>query len=255
MQISKLRLGFLLAAVSAISIIAVFLLPPIPQDDSFHDFADKRTIFSIEHFWNVVSNLLFLFIGIVAMLRLWKNKLVLMEALKPAYYLFFIGVLLIGFGSAWYHHHPDNRTLAWDRLPMTIAFMSLLNIALAEFVNLKAAKASLIPFILIGVCSIAWWQYGEYHQHGDLRLYVLVQFLPILLITTMFLFGRCIYITWGYLALFFCYLLAKITEHFDFVIFKLSGGLIAGHLVKHIITAIGLWLFLVYLQKRRPSAN
>jgi hypothetical protein len=44
----------------------------------------------------------------------------------------------------------------------------------------------------------------------------------------------------------------KTGEHFDADIYKLTGGLIAGHFLKHIITAIGLWFFLLYLQKRKP---
>jgi hypothetical protein len=33
-------------------------LPPIAQDQSYHDFADQRTILGIPHFWHVVSTCL-----------------------------------------------------------------------------------------------------------------------------------------------------------------------------------------------------
>jgi len=73
-----------------------------------------------------------------------------------------------------------------------------------------------------------------------------------LLLVLLFLFGHTVYNTkWGYLILFGAYALAKLAEHFDAAIYKLTGGAMAGHFFKHIITAIGLWLFLVYLEKRK----
>lgn len=252
MKLPESKLKLLLVVVALICSTAVFFLEPIPQDNSFHHFADTRNIFSIENFWNVVSNIFFLVIGVAGVQRLLLNKVMLVKETKTAYYIFFTAVLLIAVGSAWYHYHPGNGTLVWDRLPMTMAFMSLLSIALAEFVNITAGRAGLILFLLIGIGSIAWWQYGELHHHGDLRPYALVQFLPIILLTLLFLFGHSVFNKWGYIALFVCYLLAKLTEHFDVAIFNLTHGQIAGHLAKHLLTAIGLWLFLLYLQKRKP---
>lgn len=252
MKLSIPALKFLLVTVTVVSSIVLFFCKPIPQDESFHHFADIRSMFFINNCCNVLSNLLFLFVGITALQKLWRNKLVLVTQIKAAYYIFFTGVLLVAFGSAWYHYNPSNTTLVWDRLPMTIAFMSLLSITLAEFVSVTAGRIGLIPFLLTGVFSIAWWQYGEMHNNGDLRLYALVQYLPILLLVLLFLFGHAAYnIKWGYLTLFGAYVLAKLAEHFDAGIYQLTNGLMAGHFFKHIITAIGLWLFLVFLQKRK----
>ena len=39
--------------------------------------------------------------------------------------IYFSGVALVALGSAYYHEDPENETLFWDRLPMTIAFMAL----------------------------------------------------------------------------------------------------------------------------------
>jgi hypothetical protein len=252
MKLPKSKLKLLLVVVSLVCIIAVFFLKPIPQDNNFHHFADTRNIFTIENFWNVASNLFFLLIGVAGVQKLRLNKLILVKEIKAAYYIFFIAVMLVAVGSAWYHYHPGNDTLVWDRLPMTMAFMSLLSIALVEFVSVTIGRIGLIPFLLAGIGSIAWWQYGELHHHGDLRPYALVQFLPIILLTLLFLFGEPVFNRWGYIALFVCYLLAKLAEHFDVAIYNLTSGLIAGHLIKHIITAVGLWLFLLYLQKRKP---
>jgi hypothetical protein len=138
---------------------------------------------------------------------------------------------------------------------MTIAFMSLLSFALAEFVSVNAGRRGLVPFLLTGIFSIAYWLYGELHHNGDLRLYALVQFLPILLLLLLLVFGRSTYNTqWGYWALFTAYIIAKLAEHFDVGIYQLTGELMAGHLLKHLLSALGLWLFLLYLQKRKAAS-
>ena len=35
-----------------------------------------------------------------------------------AYYIFFTDILLVAFGSAWYHYNPNNTSLVWDRQAM-----------------------------------------------------------------------------------------------------------------------------------------
>jgi hypothetical protein len=38
----------------------------------------------------------------------------------PATIVLFSGILLTGFGSSYYHWNPNDDTLFWDRLPMTL---------------------------------------------------------------------------------------------------------------------------------------
>jgi hypothetical protein len=35
--------------------------------------------------------------------------------------LFFAGVTAVGVGSTYYHLNPDNATLVWDRLPVSLS--------------------------------------------------------------------------------------------------------------------------------------
>ena len=49
--------------VMVISLGGLLLLPRIPQDQSYHQFVDQRTIFGIPNFWNVVSNFAFPAVG------------------------------------------------------------------------------------------------------------------------------------------------------------------------------------------------
>jgi hypothetical protein len=39
------------------SLVALLPLPPLLQDQAYHQFADQRELFGIPNFWNVVSNL------------------------------------------------------------------------------------------------------------------------------------------------------------------------------------------------------
>lgn len=232
----------------------MYFVNPIPQPEAFHQFADIRYIFSVANFWNVISNTVFFLIGVTALQKLVSNKLIIVAEVKEAYYSFFMGVLLVAFGSAYYHYQPNNFTLVWDRLPMTIAFMSLLSIALAEMLSVNAGRRGLNPFLGTGIFSIAFWQYGELHDYGDLRLYALVQFLPILLLLLLLLFGQRRFTTqWGYWALLAAYILAKLAEHFDAAIYTITGELMAGHLLKPLLSAFGLWFFLLYLGKRKQA--
>jgi hypothetical protein len=70
-----------------VSLGGLLLLPPIPQDQSYHQFADQRTMFGIPNFWNVVSNLPFLAVG-AAGLRRFRDD--------PATIVLFLGFFLTG---------------------------------------------------------------------------------------------------------------------------------------------------------------
>jgi hypothetical protein len=78
----------------AASLAALLLLPPTPQDQSYHRFADGRTLLGIPNFWNVVSNLPFIAVGAVGLRQFYRH---------PETLMLFLGVFLTGFGSSYYH--------------------------------------------------------------------------------------------------------------------------------------------------------
>jgi hypothetical protein len=82
-----------------------------------------------------------------------------------------MGLILVAAGSSYYHWNPNNQTLVWDRLPMTICFMSLFVALLGEHISFQYEKIILPASLLLGVFSVIYWQYT-----GDLRFYGLVQF-------------------------------------------------------------------------------
>ena len=154
----------LLIALSAILIVAVFFIEPIPQDPSYHAFADTRSLLEIPNFWNVVSNIPFLMVGGAGLYYLIsQNHPGLLPDLSMAYVVFFAGIFLTGIGSAYYHYAPANRTLVWDRLPMTLGFMGFVAIIIGEHISVPVAKRLLIPLLIVGAGSVLYWAITEAH--------------------------------------------------------------------------------------------
>lgn len=245
--------GRTLLAFIVFAIIMVFaFVEPFPQPQSYHQFADTRTLLGIPNFWNVVSNTLFLVPGIAGLWILGSGDHPgIVPALNPAYHVLFAGVLLTAFGSAWFHLAPDNNTLFWDRLPMTVAFMSLVAIIVGEHISETLGRWLLWPLLLIGAISVIYWDYSEARNAGDLRLYGVVQFLPMLLIPIILLSYESVFDRTSFIwILFLLYALAKVCEQLDVVLYDM-GGIISGHSIKHICAAVGPIVLLYGGTKRR----
>jgi hypothetical protein len=242
----------LLTLIGCLVILPAFFIDPIAQDPQYHQFADQRNYLSVPNTWNVASNLLFAMVGVAGIFLLSvRRSLVIIDSLYPAYFVFFAALVFIAPGSAYYHWSPDNQSLFWDRLPMTLAFMSFFTIILGERVSRQLARWAFLPLLIVGFVSIVYWAITEQAGSGDLRPYVLVQFLPILMIPLILLifapgFNRDGYL-WAFLA---CYLVAKIFEGFDSQIFQWLSQL-SGHSLKHVTASVGCLIFLQYLRLRR----
>lgn len=220
------------------SLAGLLLLPPIAQSQHYHDFADQRTIFGVPHFWNVVSNLPFIVIGAAGLRQSRRD---------PAIVALFLGILLTGFGSTYYHLNPNDSTLFWDRLPMAISFMAILAIAIEERVDAKAGAILLWPLIAIGVFSLLLWRWT-----GDLRLYGWVQFFPAIALLLLFLLSPPKYSdTSFWLIAAALYALAKVFEFYDKVIYS-AGSIVSGHTLKHLAAAAACLVILKYFQRRKP---
>lgn len=250
--IKKEKLGIvLIVAIALAAIVALLLQNPIGQDPNYHGFSDARKIFSILNFWNVVSNVPFLVVGLFGLYKiLVSGNLTIKNELKAAYILLFFGVMLVAFGSGYYHLSPNNQTLVWDRLPMTIAFMALFSIVISEFISNAAGKALLFPLIIIGVASVFYWHFGELKGAGDLRLYAFVQFFPMLVIPVILIcFGSSFTEVKGYWFLLMAYIAAKLFEQFDAEVYA-ALGFMSGHAIKHALAALGLYILLVSYERR-----
>jgi hypothetical protein len=253
---SELKRLTVLAFAAGIATMVTFLFDRFPQDPAYHRFADQQTWFGIPHFWNVISNVPFLFVGLAGLHYVWggsagKDRSSAQE--KGAWTALFSGVFLTGFGSAWYHLAPDNDTLVWDRLPMAVGFMGLFAGIIAERISHQAYRLLLWPLIGIGVASVISWYASELQGAGDLRLYGLVQFFPLLTIPVMMAvyspkYSHSIYVVFAITM----YGVAKAAEHYDADIHAMTGGIMSGHALKHIFAAVGCY-FLVVMVKIRSQ--
>lgn len=254
MQDSRRMTLFRILALAASGVAAVCWFvsrQAFGQDQAYHGFVDQRTLLGIPQCLNVVSNLPFLLVGVLG-LR-FVSKTTMPE--RPAWAIFFAGVAATAFGSAYYHLDPTNATLVWDRLPMTLAFMGLFSAIISERLASKVGRRLLTPLVFFGAGSVLYWHITELHGTGDLRLYYLVQFYPMLTIPLLLLlyparYTRTIdlYVTLG------LYVLAKIVEHMDAAIYGL-GGIVSGHTLKHLLAALAAYWILRMLRTRELLVN
>jgi len=211
-------------------------LAPIHQPADFHDYADQRTLLGLPNFWNVVSNIPFLVLGVMG-LRL-KTSV--------AWKAVFGGTLLVGLGSSWYHLAPDDNSLVWDRIPIGITFAGFWA-ALAEEHTEIRSSALLWIFLVVAVTAVFYWRFS-----GDLAPWVFVQLAPMIaaLLAAWLLPARYPhrrYIVYGIA----WYGMAKLFEFADQQTMQWTGGLVSGHTVKHFAAAAGGWCFYRMLQLRK----
>ena len=256
MAVSSRQLNILLALLGFISLGASGVrafVPPIPQDPAYHTFADQRTVLGVANFWNVISNLPFLALGATGFYAL-SSSVAPPPTMKMAWAVFFLGTVLTGLGSTWYHLQPDNDRLFWDRLPLTLIFMSLFSIILGQRVSPGLGRRLLWPLLAMGVASVVYWSLTENLGKGDLRPYALVQFLPGVLIPVCLFMssnndkhGRYIW------QLLLVYVAAKVAEYFDAAMY--AAMQFSGHTLKHLLAAgVTLLALLLFYSLRRESS-
>lgn len=241
----KENIGYLILILLALAaIIGMCLQATIVQNEAYHNFSDQNTFLQIPNFWNVVSNLPFLIVGVLGLFKLGTFT----EG-KVQYAVFFLGIALVSIGSGYYHWRPNSDSLVWDRLPMTIAFMALFSIIISEFINHKTGTLILIPALLAGALSVLYWVI-----YKDLRPYALVQFYPLLAIPMILLFFKPSYnLVGGYWLLLLAYIIAKFLEEYDHPIHH-ALGFISGHSLKHVAAALGIFILLYTYLKRKKRA-
>ena len=224
----------------------VMALEPIAQSGAYHDFADQRFLLGVPNLLDVASNIAFLIVGV------WGIALCAGPRHRPgaaSCVVFFIGTVLTGFGSAYYHWAPSDDTLVWDRLPIALAFMALFVALVVEHVGEGLERFLLAPALAVGAMSVLWWWWS-----GDLRPYLWVQFAPLLcipLVLAMFpgryTHRRFIFYGIG------LYALAKAAEIADKDIFTLTAHVVSGHTLKHVLAAGAIFALLVMLRRREAN--
>jgi len=136
---------------------------------------------------------------------------------------------------------------------MTVVFMALFSVIIGEFTSVRLGKTVLWPLIIFGLFSIIYWHSTEVKGEGDLRLYVLVQFLPMIVIPLILLFFKPKFTRISSYWLLLCaYILAKVFEYFDEAIYNMQS-LLSGHSIKHLVAAFGVLFLLKAYNNREPT--
>ena len=237
-------------AFTVLSILAAILLPATPQPLVYHDFADHRAGIGIENFLDVTTNIGFVIAGLAGLFVVMRRRTRFECASERwPYGLFFLGLLLTAAGSAYYHLVPDNERLFWDRLPMTIAFMSLIAAQVVDRISVRAGLVLLVPMLLVGLASVVYWIATERSGAGNLTPYVILQGYSVVMLLVLALlypsrYTRGADVYWVFAA----YLIAKILELLDREVLAF-GNLVSGHSLKHLAAAVAgliicrmLWL-------------
>ncbi|CAM6086743.1 unnamed protein product [Calypogeia fissa] len=235
-------------SAAVIFVLLMLITPRIPQDQSYHNFADRRNYFGIPNTFNVVSNFPYLVIGVVGLvLTLHGNNFGLsLKGEVWGWTVFFIGIASTAFGSAYYHLKPNDARLVWDRLPMTICFSSIMAVFIIERIDELTGRASILPLLGAGIVSVAYWRFAN-----DLRLYALVQFVPCIAVPAMTIalpprYSHSVYWLWaaGF------YLIAKVEEALDMKIYRWTKLWVSGHTLKHLCSALVPVFIIIMLYKR-----
>jgi hypothetical protein len=250
-----------LALAAAVLAGLLWAQGPIVQWADYHLFADRRAWLGVPNAADVLSNLPFLAIGVWA---LWRLRRV--PAASPslaAWRAFALALVLTAVGSATYHWAPSNDSLVGDRLPIAWACAALAAAFLGERVGTSWSRPhALVGALAFAAVAVAFWWLTDRAGEGDLRLYLFVQALPMLLVPLGLLLGLAPTTPaatpagawWAVLG---CYFLAKLFEIADQPVFAALGGL-SGHTLKHLVAATGAaWLLreVVRTQTARVSSG
>lgn len=237
------------------ALLAAALLPPIPQPLSYHGFIDQRSFLGVPNFLNVISNLIFLVVGLAGLVFLWRVQALPSQKTFTAlsecwpYMIVFLSAILVSVGSAYYHWQPDNCTLVWDRLPIATGIMGLLAVTMSERIGIKQGLQWLPLLLIIGIASVIYWYRSELQGAGNLNFYIVVQFCSILLIILLAILfpsrytrERDIYVVISF------YGLAKLAEMLDKEIYHF-GQIVSGHTLKHLLAGLAVYWILRMLKK------
>ncbi len=245
----KSRAGLLLACAAAVA-FAVALLPPFPQPQDYHRFADARALFGVPNFLDVVSNLAFLAVAAAGLTAVLRSSSFAGSAERLPYVLLFLSLAATAFGSAWYHLAPDNARLFWDRLPISVCFAALLCIVIAERYSARAGRMLLLPLITVGAGTVWYWLWSETRGAGNVLPYFAFQLYALLaILSLMRLFpprysrGTDLYRA----ALLYGAALAA--ELLDRPILAL-GEIVSGHTLKHLLAALAIYQVVRMLRLR-----
>ena len=242
---SKSEISFL-SGLIILLILAIFL-PSIQQDQNYHNFADQRALFGVNNAFDTLSNLAFIIVGILGLFNFYNNKFIkISNSFSVILNLFFISIILTGLGSGYYHLSPNDFTLVFDRLALTLVFTFILAMLASIRISERSGFHTLAELIILAPLSVLLWNYN-----GNLTPYAVLQFGGIIIIVLTLLLTKAQKQSPCFASLIILYGFAKLAEFYDVEIFNLSQNLISGHTLKHLIGALAVLIFISPLKVKK----
>ena len=237
-------------AACAVLLLLAWLAPGMAQPADYHHFADQRGWLGIPNLLNVLSNLPF---AIGGLWGLWALRQTPRAALLPVERgmagVFFTGLVLTALCSSGYHWRPSNTGLALDRLGMAVTFAGLLGLAAADRISARAGTAVGGAVLVLGPLSVGVWA-----MTGNVLPWALVQFGGMLLVVGL-LFLRpvagAVGLPLGWVIA--LYTLAKVFEYADPQVYALSGGVVSGHSLKHLVASFAAWPMVLAMYRAQAT--
>ena len=239
-------------ATCAVLLLVALLAPGVTQPADYHGFADQRGWGGIPHTLNVLSNLPFAIGGVWGLWALQRApRAALLPVERTMAALFFAGLVLTSLCSSVYHWLPNNAGLALDRLGMAVAFAGLLGLAAADRISARAGQAVGWGVLVLGPLSVA-----VSAVTGNVLPWGLVQFGGVALVVVLVFFKpvpRAMGVSIGLTIAF--YALAKVFEHFDAQVYVLTGAVLSGHSLKHLVASLAAWPVLTAVWRASARAH
>ena len=239
----------LVATCAALFALACFG-PFVGQAANYHSFADQRELGGVPFAMDVLSNLPFALAGIAGVVALWRTPdHSLGNVTRAMAGLFFGGLIMTAAASSWYHWRPDDAGLAVDRIGMAIAFAGLLGLAAATRISDRAGPALGLVLLVTAPLAVHAWSVT-----GNLLPWVVLQSGGMLFVLAAAVMPRksaALDIRWAWVI--FAYGIAKLLEANDHEVYRLTGEIISGHTLKHVVAAFAACPVIAAL--RAPSIS
>jgi hypothetical protein len=211
-----------------------------------HPFVDARTFWGIPNFMDVLSNAPLLLAGLLGVGALQTQRgTQRLPTVHLAMAVFFVGLMLTGLGSAWYHWAPDAQGLVLDRLGMAVTFAGALALAVSERVSVAAASVTLRSSMMVALLSAVMPL-----SHGNVWPWAVVQFGGMALMLWLSMqkpVAGAMGVRIGVLLA--LYAVAKVFELGDEAIFHATGEVVSGHTLKHLVAALAVFPVLVAVRQ------
>jgi hypothetical protein len=203
-------------------VAGMFFIPQLQQNQRYHQFAGDDSLENQEccpNQLNVWSNVPLLWVAVIG---IWTDG-----------GIFWISLIFVSLGSAFYHWKPTNFRLIFDRLPMAVSF-SLGVLRVAEIDDYEVSWAEQLFIVTTSCLTVLYWSFQD-----DLRPYIATQYSMVVSSLYFIPVGR----KTGFLVLsVLLYAAAKIAEVNDGYFHRTLGC--GGHVIKHLLVAASMLFFL-----------